>query len=97
VKLPDELAQTIPKMRPVEQPEAAPATWLLSDGSGNYLIYGPAADITIANNSTPESGTYRARWIDPKSGEIVTDERLDLHSGQVEMKTNILWLTPTVD
>jgi hypothetical protein len=94
VRLPEELARAVPTMRPIDNNVAGPGQWCLGDGDGEYLIYLEKAGETVDLSVPDESGRFRVRWIDAKTGTLSSDDVIIAgQPQQFRAKTNVLWLS----
>jgi hypothetical protein len=89
------LLTSIPSMLPFHLADNADDQYALAEPGEGYLIYAAAGD-SIQLDLTGVEGTFLARWIDPKSGKVVS--RSDPIVGArrvsipIEFKPCILWL-----
>ena len=97
VRLPSQLAESLPGMRPVDGVVGGGQAWCLGSDGGELLIYS-TADRDLALELRPPHGhsTYAVTWIDAKSGEATVGDpvRVEGTRLQIERKTPVLWLTP---
>jgi Family of unknown function (DUF6298) len=95
VRLPDELAESVPKMQPADGIVESKDKWCLASDDGEYLIYLGSAVGRLDIRLPRATSDYRAVWIDPKSGGFISDFRTapdELSTLSAESK--LLWLSP---
>jgi len=93
VKLPDDLSQVIPTLRPSDGVVIGDGQWCLGRVGRDYLVYTTDAGGSLDLSLPSEPVRYRTRWIDTESGE--TRAGGDVTAGkplQLEAKANVLWL-----
>jgi hypothetical protein len=84
-------------MRPVDGIVAGPGQWCLSNSDDEYLIHFENIDEVADLNILNESGRFRARWIDVKTGRFSPGGMFDAgKSSPLHVKTRVLWLSRTV-
>lgn len=93
VKLPEQLAKTLPSMVPTDGIVDAKGQWCLANKNGDYLIYCERNADQISLNLPKDSRRRHVHWIDPRSGESRSGDEI-ASSGQLRLvaKTNVLWL-----
>jgi hypothetical protein len=96
VKLPEELAREIPYLKPTDGIVAGPGQWCLGAPGRDLLIYTEHANEPIELTLEPELVSYRAHWIDAKTGEDTTGEEVTAARPlKLPAKSNVLWLERT--
>jgi hypothetical protein len=94
VKLPPELAEAIPTMRPTDGVVAGEDQWCLASDGGDYLIYTEGTGGPIDVNLPSDSASYRVQWIDARSGQMTTGEGVSaLKPLSLKPVKNVLWLS----
>jgi hypothetical protein len=92
-RLPDAMAGAIPSMRPRDGIVDDDSGWCLANEDGDALLYFAETNDDVAIQLPSPDSNYVAHWIDPSSGEIMTEESI-AHSTSIKLtpKSNILWL-----
>ena len=88
LKLPDELAKALVGMSPADGVVGGQDAWCLA-GDGNYLIY------TETGQNLPlkiPQGKYLVRWLDIKTGELSSGERISGGEIVLTMRNPVVWL-----
>jgi hypothetical protein len=94
VKLPADLARIVPTLRPVDGVVTGPGRWCLARPDGEYLIYSVNGDEFIDVNLFDESASYRAQWIDPKTGSVaIGQEVAGATPHRLHVVKSVLWLS----
>jgi hypothetical protein len=90
------LLAAIPHMRPLDLPGDTTDQYALADPAGSCLVYAASGE-TILLDLTQAQGAFVPRWLDPKSGDVVTDDTPVTGGAQVELPLKfrpcVLWLT----
>jgi hypothetical protein len=85
----EHLASVLPRMRPQDVAvNDGDNNWCLSDGEGNYLIFALAGGRIALDLSEASKGPFRARWFDPRKGELIrlNDDKI-VGGGQISVET----------
>lgn len=94
VRVPAELANAIPGMQPANGIVESEGQWCLASDDEEYLIYLESESGPLKINLPKTLTDFRAVWIDPKSGRIVSDgwaaADRPLH---LSAESRLLWLT----
>ncbi len=90
-----DLLVAIPRMKPIDMPADATDQYALAEPGRAYLIYAASGE-TIQLDLTDAKGTFVVRWLDPKSGEVVSNDNTVVGGAKVEFnlkfKPCVLWL-----
>lgn len=84
-------------MRPVDLPGNPAEQWALGNAKKEFIVYSRLPNpITLDANMT--AGLATARWIDPRDGSLLGEQRLDPGTGSTELKSPtsgpvVVWLT----
>jgi hypothetical protein len=96
VRIPVELAKTIPSLRPSDGVVSGDGKWCLPAAGGDYLVDRDQVGESLVVDLPMKSARYHVHWIDAKTGadtegdEIAVDQPLRLKA-----ETNVLWLERT--
>jgi hypothetical protein len=97
VKLPDELARMITRMKPDRDvaTEDDENGWILSDRVGNAVFYyeNPKPLSERERSLRNPNKNYRVRWIDGKSGETIADSANSVNLDLERKHPQVLWIT----
>jgi Family of unknown function (DUF6298) len=83
-------------MKPFQLPNSPKQQWALANAAKGFIVYSDtdnAIHLDLAANAT-----YKAQWVDPKTGEVLAGEEQVKGGNGVEIKSSksgaaILWLT----
>ncbi|HXG08178.1 MAG TPA: DUF6298 domain-containing protein [Gemmataceae bacterium] len=90
------LLAALPRMKPFEPAGLTGQQWALAEPGRNYLVYSAGGKVRL--DLSAAAGTYRARWIDPRTGKI-TEAQGAVHGGGLTefdppgSGACVLWLT----
>jgi hypothetical protein len=90
VKLPVDLAAQIAKMLPTDGIVQGQDVWCLA-GDKDYLVY--TADTGRSFDLAISQGSFEAKWVDAKTGEILQTGRLRGGKISVRPRSQVLWLS----
>ncbi len=95
-KLADQtLLAAIPRMKPLDMPDDATDQYALAAPGQAYLVYAASGE-TIQLDLSDVKGTFIVRWIDPKSGKVISNGDTVAGGGKVKFKLEfrpcVLWL-----
>jgi hypothetical protein len=81
-------------MKPAELPGSPKDQWALASSKG-YIVYSNGGGIHLDLSA---GVSYKAQWIDPKTGELLPGEETVKDAGNTEIKgqgngATILWLS----
>jgi hypothetical protein len=92
VRLPDELADVVPKLRADDRIVKDPGQWCLADDGDNYFIYSDIAGGTICARLPRAPNGYRTHWIDAKTGALTDGTSLTGGENNIPVKSQALWI-----
>ena len=85
----DHLAEALPRTVPKDLVQNSPDhNWCLAETGKTYLVYALEGG-TIELDLRSVSGTFRAQWLDPSSGDLS-----DANGGQVQGGTVVTFTAP---
>jgi len=82
-------------MQPIELPGSPKDEWALGNSAKGYIVYSNSTNNIKLD--LPANASYKVRWVDPKTGELLTGEE-DIKSGvgtevkKASAEPAILWL-----
>jgi hypothetical protein len=89
------LLAAIPRMKSLDLPGDTKGQYALYEPGRSYLVYA-ASGQAIELDLTGDKGVFAARWLDPKSGEFVTNDKTVAGGAKVLLRPQfnpcVLWL-----
>ncbi len=84
-------------MRPMDLPGSPAGQWVLSNAKGAFVVYSRSPD-PIKLDAHMRASPATARWIDPRNGSLIGEQKLDPNDGNTGLRSPIsgpvvVWLT----
>jgi len=90
------LLAEIPRMKPFYLPSVTDDQYVLAESGRSYLVYAVSGE-KIQLDLTEAEGTFTARWLDPRNGEVVLIDDSVTGGEKVEftirLRPCVLWVT----